>query len=255
MEPTEAINTVEVVLRSLVREVIGDSWQSVSSIDIAKLEEKRAAELAKRRGVAVPDDLLAFTEFYQLRNIVNNRWNEFSDALGKKKYFDVYMDRLEGFRNPAMHSRSLLPFEEALVHGITGELRNLIAIYRSRKEGNMEFYPVIDSIIDSFGHQLTTNQYVEIPLRPGEQVTFRCAGTDPDGRALIWNLNTNPPIDGLSPTDQAIGNEVTLTWTVGDNQVGERTTVLIEMASTGPHHRHHTFDGGMVIWYRVDPPL
>lgn len=66
MQPTEAINLVEVVLRDLIREVIGDSWQSDPSIDVQKLEGKREEERAKRRGVLVSDDLLAFTEFTQL---------------------------------------------------------------------------------------------------------------------------------------------------------------------------------------------
>ena len=40
-----------------------------------------------------------------------------------RKTFDVYMDRLEEFRNPPMHSRTLVPFEVALVEGMTGEIR------------------------------------------------------------------------------------------------------------------------------------
>jgi hypothetical protein len=63
MEPSEAINLVERVLRNLVRTVLAEGWKSHKSIDIADLESKPAADLAKRRGSLVADDLLNFIEF------------------------------------------------------------------------------------------------------------------------------------------------------------------------------------------------
>ena len=122
MEPTEAINLVEVVLRDLVRLVLGDSWMQSRRVDIADLEVKRTEDRAKRRGTAVNEDLLAYTEFTQLQAIIIDNWPKFEPALGKKKYIDAYFSRLSGFRNPAMHSRPLREFERDLVNGIVGEL-------------------------------------------------------------------------------------------------------------------------------------
>lgn len=246
---------IEVVLRDLVREVIGDAWQSESYIDIAKLESKRDEERAKRRGVAVSDDLLAFTEFLQLQKIIERNWTKFEPALKKKKYFDVYMDRLAGFRNPAMHSRTLLPFEAALVEGIVGEFRNLVAIYRSTQGPDMKYYPEIESIVDSFGTRITTNIKPDVILRPGDEVSFKCAATDPHGRELTWEMWTLTNQHQRQETHHANGDVVSFRWIVTDENVQESSTVTIQLTSSGPYHRHGTIDDAMLFWYRVDPPL
>lgn len=255
MEPTEAINLVEVVLRDLVREVIGDVWQSESYIDIAKLESKRDEERAKKRGVAVSDDLLAFTEFLQLQKIIERNWTKFEPALKKKKYFDVYMDRLAGFRNPTMHSRTLLPFEAALVEGIAGEFRNLVPIYRSTRGPDMKYYPEIDQIVDSFGNQITHGMKTGLVLRPGDQISFKCVGTDPHGRELSWVLYTTAPQGYYRETDRSEGKEAVLAWSVSDEDVRERAVVSIRLVGSGPYHRHGSWDQEMIAYYGVDPPL
>lgn len=255
MEPTEAINLVEVVLRDLVREVIGDAWQGESYIDLAVLERKRDEERSKRRGVAVSDDLLAFTEFLQLQRIIEKNWTKFEPALKKKKYFDVYMDRLAGFRNPAMHSRTLLPFEAALVEGIVGEFRNLVAIYRSTQGPDMKYYPEIDQIVDSFGNRIRPAMDTGVVLRPGDEISFKCVGTDPQGRDLSWVMYTAAPTGGLKETDFVEGQEAVLTWSVSDEDVRERAVVSIRLVSSGPYHRHGSWDHEYLFSYRVDPPL
>lgn len=113
VEPTEAINLLEKLLRDVVRTVLGDDWKKVIGIDLARVEEKRTEDLAKRRGTLGSGDLLDYTEFTQLQSLLLDNWTMFAPALGKKKYVEAYLDRLAGFRNPAMHSRDLAPFERA----------------------------------------------------------------------------------------------------------------------------------------------
>lgn len=73
------------------------------------------------------------------------------------------MDRLGGFRHPAKHSRTLVPFEVSLVDGIVGEIRNLIAKYRNTQGLDMKYYPEIDQITDSFGREINSRT----PTGPG----------------------------------------------------------------------------------------
>jgi hypothetical protein len=63
------------------------SWMQIPGIDIAKLEEKRDEDRRKRRGTAVNEDLLAYTEFTQLTQIILDDWNKFGPALGKEEVY------------------------------------------------------------------------------------------------------------------------------------------------------------------------
>jgi hypothetical protein len=259
VEPTEAINQLELVLRDLVRSVMGDSWQKQSGINLQKLEGARDADSAKRRGRISSEDLLAYMEFYELKEVILKNWDLFAPALGKKKYVEVYLDRMEGFRNPAVHSRSLLPFERSFVEGIVGEFRNLVTMYRSSRGPDMNYYPQIESVTDSFGRVVTPStptqgapiqQRNEIRLQVGYTVTFRCRGIDPHGRELVWVLHGTP---GTWP--EAVGNDVALEWQVTNSCVREAFVITIQMLSRGRYHRHGSFDDSVQFPYAVDPPL
>lgn len=258
MQPTEAINLVEKVLRDLIREVMGDEWRNHPSLDIARLEEKRADDQAKRRGVVGTDDLIEFLEFFHLRDIIHKNWPQFEGALGKKKYFTVYMDRLEGFRNPAMHSRDLLPFEVSLVHGIVGEINNLVTIYRSQKGPDMNYYPEVLRIRDEthgFDHKQRNALSSEVILRPGNRVEFRCSARDPQGRELRWFLYTLTPSRSANMRDQAVGDDVTLVWDGEPHDVQALNSAIITVESDGKYHRLGNHDDRWELPYRVDPEL
>jgi len=253
VEPTEAINLVEVVLRDLVRLVLGDSWMQSRRVDIADLELKRTEDKAKRRGTAVNEDLLAYTEFTQLQAIILDSWPKFEPALGKKKYIDTYFHRLSGFRNPAMHSRPLREFERDLVSGIVGELRNLVVIYRTERGPDMEYYPRIEQVTDSFGNNphAGVGMGIQQRLQIGAVIKFDCRGWDPQDRSLVWELRI-----GRSgpPTTEAQGPEATLTLVITDQMVQERMMVEILMKSEGQYHRNNFFDELCEFYYAVDPP-
>jgi hypothetical protein len=258
VEPAEAINLVERVLRDLVRTVLGDGWKSHASVDLAKLEAKRTEDSAKRRGSIVSSDLLEYIEFYQLKEIIVGQWEAFAPALGKRKYVDVYLDRLDGFRNPAMHSRPLLTFERQLIEGIVGEFRNLVTIYRSTQGPDMKYYPEIEEIIDSFG-RVKTNEEREgkmdrepLVVNIGDVITFQVKATDPQGRTLHWELFTGMQSDRSIAT----GSEATLIWKVQSNDVREKVTVQIWVKSDGEHHRYgpRGYDDFMDFYFSVPPP-
>ena len=254
MEPTEAINLVEVVLRDLVRLVLGDAWMQSRRVVLADLEAKRTEDKAKRRGTAVNEDLLAYTEFTQLQAIILDNWEKFQPALGKKKYIDAYFSRLSGFRNPTMHSRTLREFERDLVNGIVGELRNLVVIYRTERGPDMEYYPRIEQVTDSFGNNPNDQLDVAVKarLKVGDVVKFDCRGWDPQDRTLIWQMREGMGFFNISA--EAQGSEVTLELHVADELVQERLLVSIDMKSDGRHHRNRYWDDHCRFYYTVDPP-
>jgi hypothetical protein len=255
MRPTEAINVVETVLRDLIREVIGDAWQSDPSINLQKLEENKANEIGGRRGAIVSNDLLDFAEFLQVRSIIDNQWNHFAQVLKNRDYFNQCMSRLGVFRNPSMHSRDLLPFEEALVIGMTGEIRNLVTKWRSTKGPDMKYYPEITLITDSLGNRLSSGQHTGSKLRPGQTISFKCIGTDPEGRELSWELRVTSKGGSMIMLDGAKGDDVTLTWHVEEQHVRDGAYINIQMSSSGKYHRDGEIDAQFTSRYDVLPPL
>jgi len=253
VDPTESINLLETVLRRLLRDVLGDSWRTSKGIDIDRLASKKREDQARRRGVRVSADLLDYTEFLELQSIILNSWTAFAPALGKRKYVEVYFDRLNGFRNPAMHSRDLLPFERDLLAGMVGEFRNLVVLHRSQKGPDMQHYPVIEQVADSLANATPpAGQDTGMRLDVGDTVTFRCRGTDPQGRTLRWVLmsHNNAEVHG----DEAEGDDVTLRWQVTPEAVMERIRIAIRLSSGGQFHRYRYCDDECHFDYSVNPP-
>jgi hypothetical protein len=264
MEPFEAINVVEKVLRELIEVVLrkhhGDDWLRHTGLREERLTEwevRRAEEEARRPGGTVDNRLISYSHLFELKTIINKRWEAFNECLGNKRTFDVYMKRLEDFRNAPMHSRELLPFERSLVDGIAGEIRNKVTIYRSKLEGERQFFPRIERVVDSYGStqddgssrpSLAREVKTGLTLHPGDQVSYWCAGWDPDGRALRWDLRVD-----MVNIDTATGNEVTLKWDVQDEHIGESKFVDIRLSSDRPYHRHSACDDQVTFRYSVLP--
>ncbi|WP_280880403.1 hypothetical protein [Streptomyces pseudovenezuelae] len=253
MEPTEAINGIEASLRLLIRSVLGSDWVTRGTLDVATLEARREEERKRRDGAAIESDLLAYTHIYELRKIIVKNWEEFKPALLERKRFDIYMDRIEDFRNVPMHSRDLLPFERDLLSGIAGELRNVVTIYRSQRGPDLNHYPVVDSLVDSFGNEFNESgaHFTNLRLQVGQVVDFHCRGWDAQDRDLNWKLLTR---NFRGEADSATGDTVNLRWVVDESAVGENTSIEIEMTSSGKYHRHRSWDFSTRFAYHVDPP-
>ncbi len=256
VEPAEAINVVESVLRVAVRDVLGDSWAQGSKLDLTKLGKLRDEEAMRRNGAVVQQELLAYTHLYQLHPLVTKNWEKFKPVFKDQARFKIYMKRLEDFRNAPMHSRSLLPFERDLLSGIAGELRNSLTLWRSAQAPDMSWYPTVESITDSLGNSLIVDAgivRVAALLQVGDVVTFRCVGWDPQDRELTWTLHAQGHIG--PEINREIGSEVTLAWTVGEEHVAETSIIAIKMRSDGKYHRDKTGSDSIVhAFYSVDPP-
>lgn len=263
VEPYEAINALERSLRGVIGDVLGDQWREARGVDISKLEARRAEEQASRTGAAVEESQLAYTHIYELREIISKNWEKFKPVFDDKKRFEVYMDRIEDFRNAPMHGRELLSFERSLLDGMVGEFRNVTTIYRSQQGPDRKHYPVVESIVDSFGTEMT-NLYgpdlgmnTGIRLQVGDTVEFTCRAWDAQDRRLHWYISPHLPV--IEPVSfangtQATGSSVTLQWQVAEDCVGERTMVNIVMCSDGKYHRMGSCDFIYPVIYAVEPP-
>ena len=253
MEPYEVVNSIDASLRVLIYEILGERWINGSGVDIDALREKRKVEEASRKGAIVDQNLLAYTELYQLQIIVQKNWVRFKPTFGEKSRFDAFFDRAEHFRNAIMHNREILPFERDLLSGISGELRNLIAISRSSVDPDRKHYPVVESTIDSFGNEMSFYVGINQPsvrLQVGSEVEFTCRAWDASARELSWALLIDDVV-----ISEAIGNRVVLTWPVADVHVSENTFLYIRMSSNGRYHRFKNWDASIIVRYAVEPPI
>lgn len=268
MHPTLALETIERSLRQLYELVFtakhGSNWLAdfIGSEKIGSLEEKRQIEADRRekRGVAaVSCRLVDYTEFHQLTDIASKRWADLSPALGAKREFLPLLDRFDQLRNTVAHNRPLLAFEEDLLSGIAGEIRNKVTIFMSSQPIGNEFWARIEAVSDNFGHTVDGLATVQISnphvstgktLRVGDTVTFECHATDPKGSPILWTLSTLPGGQICSAT----GESVQLKWIVEDANVGQQTSAHIGMKSDSANHRwSEGVDGLTLFYYQVLP--
>lgn len=241
----------EAVVKELIRSVLGADWQRTPGIDLDELGRRREHEAATRRGAAVSTDLLDYVDHRRLTVIVNKRWQDFAAILGSKKRWDVYVDRIADLRNAPMHGRALLHFERDLLAGMTGEIANIVAQYRSSRGPDSAWYPVVESVTDSLGNAMARRR-VPPRLTVGDNLIFTCVGSDPQDRPLHWRLTV---LTRQGHRDaSAVGDRVELTWTVERGDVGEETRVMVTMTAEAEFHRYGDYDDSVGMTYAVNPP-
>lgn len=256
MDSLVTLNALEAALRSLVREVMGAGWRTLIKTPIQELEARRDSDKG-RRGVVHGGDLLEYTDFVALSELILKNWEPFAAALGKKKEFEAYCNTLRPIRNSIAHSRALVPFEESLLAGIAGDLQNRIVKYRSEQSVDNLYYPDIEAVTDSLGQLFEVLPGSGIPqstvrLNVGDVLTFRCRASDPQNRELRWTFSIPTANYRIG---EATGNSCEFQWGVTKLDVGESAYVRFELASSGPYHRHQTVDRVLQIQYAVNPPI
>ncbi len=147
MDLTQALKDIENSLReflaTLLRNKFGERWleeTGVSADRIAQWEDRKATEEKRQKTGAVEERLLYYADFYDLKTILKKNWNEFAVALGDWKTMEVWLTELEKLRDPDAHRRELLPHQQYLGLGISGEIRTKLIKYRSKQETSEEFF-------------------------------------------------------------------------------------------------------------------
>jgi len=247
----------EDALRGLVRSQIGIRWTELfEPEDLATFERKRREDQRARRGTILATDLLDYTEMRHLKDIVLGQrfWPEFKSALGKMKDIRPYFNRLTDLRNVPAHARQLLPFEEDLVRGITGEIRNLVMRHRNGENLASRHWPEIELVTDQFGNRRVGGETgpVDKPeyLFPGDTVTFTCRARDPLEGVMAWTCGSSISHPNF---DAASGTEATLIWKVRPEDVNEQSWAIITLTSERGDHRRGDHDATVGFRYFVAP--
>lgn len=152
----ESLHLLEVTIRDLISDLVPNvDGLGVTQARLASWAERREEERNRRVGAVIDERLLSYADFSDLETIVTKNWTEFKSCFGDLGRLKVYLHRLSALRNPGAHSRPLLPFEEALVIGMTGEIRQQVTVFRSEgmRTPEPEHFPRITEVRDSFGNR------------------------------------------------------------------------------------------------------
>ena len=269
VEPTDALRSIETALRLAVRDVLGEAaWLSARGApDEVRLEERRIEEGKRRDGAFVSNRLLDYTETYHLTALVLSNWQQFQPVFRDRVRTEAYFGVVEDVRNSVAHSRDLVPFERDLISGIAGQLRNQISLFRSGADSSSKYYPLIESVKDSFG---TEGSYTSMPISRGPRVevddvlTFTGAAFGAKGRAVSWRLlRTKGQWPSLPQDHTALevgeGDSVTFSYQITEADVDESFTIIIQITTNFRYHRHtlsyrHPFDDERFFLFAVNPP-
>lgn len=258
-EPNEALKATENTLRDFIAEVLseklGEDWLKKCGVTPERIErwkQRQEEERKKIRGRGIEERILYYADFYDLPVILEKHWKLFEPCFGKWKTMDVYLDKLESFRNPEAHRRELFPQEIHLVLGITGEIRTSVTYFRSAKKPENKFFPILEQVVDSLGNTATPQQkHVDTKktLHPGDSVSFIATAWDPKGEACEFRLWKAPDFK------EFVGwtRDRVLEWKVTEEDIRNIQRIYISLRSLRKYHASGDEDDMMAFDYMVLP--
>ena len=179
----------ENTLRRLILQIIGEeeAKYKVTEERIKKWNEKRDIEFKK--GLLTEKRLIYFSDFYDLKTIIDKNWDKFVPILKDKKRFDVFFSEIETFRNTLAHGRTLTSSQELLLKGIVPDLKNCITIYHNKNNMTDDFFVEIIKVSDNLGNVWTSNgERIKPTLRVGDEYELIIEANDPKGRRLGYQI-------------------------------------------------------------------
>ncbi|WP_139169822.1 hypothetical protein [Mycolicibacterium fluoranthenivorans] len=168
--------SAETALRAIIRLAVPNWMNDLNSSAVASLEAKLAEEAKRRDGIQVSQDLLDYTEIYELQTIINKHWDAVKPILDDKKRTDVYLGIIFDVRNSIGHSRPVYGAERLLLAGAAGQIRNQLARYKAHSDGPQRHYPSLDSARDSM-ETLRDRTSPTLECRMGALLTRRRRGS------------------------------------------------------------------------------
>jgi hypothetical protein len=254
MEESEALKEVENSLRDFIsnflEQNIGKDWFDSCGITperIIKWKERKETEEKTQKYSAIEKRLLYYSDFYDLINIIDKNWDKgFNDVFGNKATTMVFLGLLEDFRNPEAHRREFLPHQKNLIIGISGEIRNRIVLYRSKKETGEDYFPRLESVRDNLENtwvQGDNNINTNLTLRVGDTLQFFITATDPMGEDLEYSI-------GLDKWQSSNFIEIKLT----EKHISKKRDFLISVRSKRSYHANSFgSDDAVVFSYQILP--
>lgn len=263
MDVNQNLKDAENGLRDFVAMILEDKYGKdwinkirVNRDDLAKWNQRKKNE-EKRLGSPSDERLLYFADLYHIKEILKSNWSnvpEFKEALGEKKEITYWINHLEGFRNLDAHRRELLPHQQHLVLGISGEIRTRLVKFRNKLESWDDYSPRIEFVRDNLGHSCVPSGTGEIiptgmKLRPGDTLQFVVTATDPQDKEITYGYIP------VARRGQAIiwQDENTFSLTVQEEDIGNRFLVQILIKGQSEYHRLRDYDFEVRFEYEVLP--
>jgi hypothetical protein len=219
------INEYENTLRRLIIYIIGSDDNSdykVSSERIEKWKEKRDIEVRKNKGLTFENRILYYSDFYDLKTIIDKNWSSFLPVLSNKKRFDVFFKELENYRNTISHGRNLTLSQSLLLEGILIDLKNTITIFHNKNEMKEDYFIRIIKINDNLGNIWESSLKGKKPiLRVGDQYEILIEANDPKNRDIEYKIFT---LNKFSVTQKS--NRFNIE--INNNLVGANTTLYVQ---------------------------
>ncbi|MDP2856809.1 MAG: Swt1 family HEPN domain-containing protein [Bacillota bacterium] len=256
MDATRALADAENALRDFIASVLARQRQDwvdtcgVSAERLAKWRERQETERGRQKGGVVEERLIYYADFYDLKTILTKNWSgPFSDALGDRRTMQVFLTELERLRDPDAHRRELLPHQQSLAVGISGEIRTRIVRYRSKMETTDDYFPRIESARDSLGniwvpHYVSEGRQLDcnMVLRSGDVIEYTVAASDPEGLPLEYGMRAGQFSTGWQSSRA-------FQLTVDDSQIGKNFRVELSIRSAREYHAHGHIDDIVVFAY------
>jgi hypothetical protein len=261
LDLTQALKDAENALRDFIatslQKKFGADWVKqcgVSADRVEKWNERKAAEAKRQESGTVEERILYYAEFYDLPKILKKHWDNFSPALGDWKTIEVFLEELGRLRDPDAHRRQLLPHQQHLAIGISGEIRTRLIRYRSKQETPEDYFPRIECVRDNIGNIYTPGPGAvtvrsEAILRVGDLVEFVVTASDPMGANLLYRLDYGA---GMT-TGWQDSNILAVRLT--DKHVGKTVRLETLIKSPRQFHAHAEWDEFVQFVYTVLPPV
>lgn len=131
----DPIQKIETLLRNIISEVLSgklspewirDPNRGLGEERVNELRKRQKEEEGRRYTKMVDQDLLSYTNFGDLREILEKNEEFFKPIFKDWDTFKIYLKKVEFLRNPAKHHRFLEEYETSLLQGIAGEIENNI---------------------------------------------------------------------------------------------------------------------------------
>ena len=260
-----ALAGVEIALRLAIREVLPNWQDNFDENQIALLEKSRRTENNKRVGVQASTDLLEYLTFRQLADLILKKRAEFEPVFGDGERLGVLLGMLANFRNSIAHSRELAKFERDLFLGVSGMLRNQVAEFRKTREDGSLYYPIIESVTDSFnrpglGWNSERPDASRVRIDVGYRLSVRCRASAARGKEIKWySLWDRFLVENFQPDPDwhflGVGEDVEFLVPVNEKAVGEQADLNIIAIGDSKYHRHRSWDDVRIFLFKVSPPF
>ncbi|OKS86003.1 hypothetical protein [Mucilaginibacter polytrichastri] len=247
-------NSVRDILNLVLFNKHGTNWEDFLKISPDRVEnwkKRKDVEIARFKGVALETRLLYYSDFYDLKNIIDKHWDDgLVNVFQEKKSTLLFLEEAEKFRDPNAHRRELFEYQKHLIKGISGELRIRIMKFRGKRQNPDGFFPVIEAVKDSLGNgasntvyaqQIITNQIIKV----GDSIEIIGYSSDPLGGDIEYS------IERIGKKNWSLENKKVINFTVSD--IGKACDIQVMVRSKRDYHAYSSFDDYVDFRYLVIP--